>query len=615
MKRRDAIKAGLTFVGTGTVAKIGNTAVPQSGLIFPETFEPSIVESPSPPVTPFVVPLYRIPIANPVTKAELEAQGGAIDPQAHQRYNEFLPKKFYVQVISEFKWQYHTDPPYNAGSWGWGFNGATPGETFHSRYGEPVLVRRINNLPPVGSGNVTFALPSVTIHRHNGHQPSESDGIPQDFFDPGQFWDYHYPLYPAGGDPLERMSTLWYHDHRLDFTATNVYAGLSGFHLNFDDEFDTNNERDPRPGASRLPSGNYDVPLILHDVQFDQNGQPVFDFNNPAAINGIPKGFNLDSRNVQNPAAVDTNSFETWLGHETWETGADQHHTTFGMVGDRYTVNRIIQPYFKVERRKYRFRILNGGPSRLYNLSLKAESSTSSNPSSREQFIVISTDGNFLQEPLVKDNIEVWVAQRHDVIIDFSKFKAGEFVYLVNRLGMRDDGAGPNGRDIEPGDKVMRFDVIEATGPDPSRVPHKLRKFPKIDLNLVRRERTFVFDYDNGLFTINGRLMDPNRVDVKIEQGSAEIWTLINEGNSWVHPIHTHFEEFRILEVNGKPIAEDDILNSRKDVVSLGPGMKMKFYSRWRDFLGKHVMHCHNVVHEDHAMMIRWDIVPPGQGD
>lgn len=615
MKRRDAIKLGLTFAGTGAaVAKFAKAAVPQTGLVFPETFEPSIVASPSPPVTPFAVPLYRMPIAQPVSQATLEAQGGPIDPQAHQRYNDFLPKKFYVQIISEFKWHYHTDPPYNNGSWGWGFNGASPGETFHARYGQPVLVRRINSLPPVGSGNVSFALPSVSIHRHNGHQASESDGIPQDFFDPGQFWDYHYPMYPAGGDPKERMSTLWYHDHRLDFTATNVYAGLSGFHLHFDDDFDTNNENDSRPGASRLPSGNYDVPLILHDVQFDENGQVIFDFNNPAATDGISKSFDLSSRNVQDHTN-DTTSLETWLGNGTWESGPAQHHTTFGMVGDRYTVNRIIQPYFVVERRKYRLRILNGGPSRLYKLSLKAECSTSDAPTAGEKFIVISTDGNFLPAPLVTDYLEVWVAQRHDVIVDFSKFAAGEYVYLVNTLGMRDDGAGPNGRDLNPGDRIMRFDVVEATAPDPSRIPNQLRALPKIDMSLVRKERTFVFDYDNGVFTINGRLMDPNRVDAKIEQGSAEIWTLRNEGNSWVHPIHTHFEEFQILEVDGKPIAKDNVLYSRKDVVSLGPGMEVKFYSRWRDFLGKHVMHCHNVVHEDHAMMIRWDIVPPGEGD
>src|SRR5262249_4027804 len=158
--------------------------------------------------------------------------------------------------------------------------------------------------------------------------------------------------------------------------------------------------------------------------------------------------------------------------------------------------------------------------------------------------IVISNDGNLLPEPLVKDNLEIWVAQRHDVIIDFSHFAAGESVYLVNRLAMREDGAGPDGRDLDPGDQIMRFDVVDKTRPDRSRIPDALRALPTIDLREVRRQRTFVFDYDNGLFTVNGRLMDPNRVDARIEQGSAEIWTLRNDGNLWVHPIHSHFEEF-----------------------------------------------------------------------
>jgi len=142
-----------------------------------------------------------------------------------------------------------------------------------------------------------------------------------------------------------------------------------------------------------------------------------------------------------------------------------------------------------------------------------------------------------------------------------------------------------------------------------------MRELPPINMSEVRRHRTFVFDYDNGLWTVNGRLMDPDRVDAKIEQGSAEIWTFQNNGQSWAHPIHTHFEEFQILSVNGKPIPDDSVLRSRKDVVELEPMTEVTFFGRWRDFLGKHVMHCHNVVHEDHAMMIRWDIVRPGQGD
>ena len=586
-KRRDILKLGLTTVGAGLASKAMNAgAVPQSGLVFPQTFRPSIHEEPSPAATPFVAPLFRMPIAQPVSASSIVPSPVGL---AHQRYDEFLPKKFYTQVLSEFRWRYHPEPPYNQGSWTWGFNGMSPGETFHANYGEPILVRRINNLPVVGAGNIKFALPSTSIHLHNGHTASESDGIPQDYFDSGYYWDYHYANFPAGNDPREAMSTLWYHDHRLDFTGPNVYAGLTGFYLLFD-ELDSNNERDKNRHAFRLPSGEYDIPLILHDIKFDKDGQAVWDFSNPNHADSTGELGGLTKHNWNN-------------------------YTTNGMLGDRFTVNRTIQPFLKVERRKYRFRILNGGPSRLYNLSLQAAKSSRRNSANGENFIVISTDGNLLPEPIVQKNIEVWVAQRHDVIVDFSNFRDGDQIYLVNHLEMKEDGTGPTGRDNANGDFIMRFDVVPVKGPDLSKIPDTLRELPPINMSLVRKERLFVFDYNNGLWTINGRLMDPNRVDAAIEQGSAEIWTLRNEGNSWVHPIHTHFEEFQILEINGKPVRKGDILKARKDVVSLGPNMEMKFYSRWRDFLGKHVMHCHNVVHEDHSMMIRWDIVPPGMGD
>ena len=575
--RRDVLRMGFAAAGTGLASRLAHAQTPQSGLVFPQTFQPSIVAAPSPPATPFVAPLNVMPVAQPVPASALVP---APDPLAHQRYTEFPPKKFYIQHINEFRWQYHPEPPYDQGSWSWGFNGITPGETFLVNYGEPIFVRRINDLPPVGSGNVNFALPSVTIHTHNGHQASESDGIPQDYFDPGQFWDHHYVNFPAGFDPREIMTTLWYHDHREDFTAPNVYAGLTGFYLYFD-ELDSNNENDPTPGAFRLPSGKYDVPLILHDIMFDQNGQALWDFSNPAP----------NSAHQLTP-----------------------NYTTFGMIGDRFTVNRIIQPYFKVERRKYRFRILNGGPSRLYNLFLETDS-TKTSAKQGTRFVVLSNDGNMYPSPRVQDNIEIWVAQRQDVIIDFSYFAPGDHVYLTNRLAMREDGSGPNGRDLDPGDQIMRFDVMELQGVDNSRIPAQLRQQPTVDLSEVRRERLFVFDYTNGLFTVNGKLFDANRVDAAIEQGSAEIWTFRNAGDSWVHPVHTHFEEFHILEVNGRAITPGDPLFVKKDVVPLGPNMEYKFFGRWRDFLGKHVMHCHNVVHEDHSMMIRWDIVPPGQGD
>jgi FtsP/CotA-like multicopper oxidase with cupredoxin domain len=292
-----------------------------------------------------------------------------------------------------------------------------------------------------------------------------------------------------------------------------------------------------------------------------------------------------------------------------------QNYTTNGMIGDKFTVNRVIQPYLDVDRRKYRFRILNGGPSRLYTLWLQVI------PESGEpyfdDFTILSNDGNLLPEPLQAQTLEIWVAQRHDVIIDFSKYAAGDKVRIYNRLEMKDNGAGPTGFTMDVSDEngIIEFRLRPGDVSDPSKVPDKMRELPRISMSEVRRERLFVFDYDNGLWTINGRLMDPNRVDAKIEQGSAEIWTFRNAGNAWAHPVHTHFEEFQILEHNGRPVKDGDILRARKDVVSLGPGDEIRFFGRWRDFFGKHVMHCHNVVHEDHAMMIRWDIVPVGEGD
>lgn len=626
-------------------------------------------------------------------------------PEAHQRFFEFRPQKFFVFVEREFPWQFHQD--YGGDSWSWGYEAlvrpyddaergalrqaSTPGPTFKARYGEPILVRRINGLPEIGDGDgnsrLRFALPSTTTHLHNAHTASESDGFPNDWINPGEYWDHHYGNFPSGHDEREKLATLWYHDHRMDFTAANVYAGLDGFYFLFD-ERDADDET--KDGSWQLPSGKYDVPLILHDLLFAQDGS--------AAPQLAFDGFNTD-----------------------------------GILGDRFTVNRKIQPRLKVEPRKYRFRLLNGGPSRFYELFLHTR-----DDALHQQFIVITGDGNFQPNPLLAESVYMGVAQRVDVIIDFSQFSPGEEIYLVNELEQT-NGRGPSGRRIErpaSGDvvgylnqnAVMRFDVIASDKPDPSFFPLLFRELPPVDLTEVKRERVWEFDYDGGLWTINGNIYDPNRIDAGIEQDSAEIWTFRNTGNSWSHPIHSHFTEFIILEVNNRPHFQGTVQNDnleggritferafanretirrelkpyramlqeveekslsagqyretdvydaagsdekllfdayanlpdsvkekikrdrydeiqigsyadydfwsqhfpklgigdvrierfmggpRRDVALILPNWEVKVFMRWKDFLGKHVMHCHNVVHEDHAMMIRWQIVPKGRG-
>jgi FtsP/CotA-like multicopper oxidase with cupredoxin domain len=96
----------------------------------------------------------------------------------------------------------------------------------------------------------------------------------------------------------------------------------------------------------------------------------------------------------------------------------------------------------------------------------------------------------------------------------------------------------------------------------------------------------------------------------EVQKGTAEIWTIRNDGANWSHPVHIHFEEFQILEWNGKQIPRGHVRKVKKDVLNLGPMDEVKIFMRFRDFHGRYVMHCHNTVHEDHAMMLRWDIVP-----
>ena len=497
----------------------------------------------SPPTTPFVEALPIPPWAEPVAALDPPP-----NPNAHQRYNEFLPRVFYDVSMEEALHSFHPQLPPNRI---WGFDGIFPGPTFVAGYGEPILVRFRNNLPP---DHVGYGIPSVITHLHNAHTASESDGFAFDYYEVGAYKDHHYANVLAGydafrpmGDVREALGTLFYHDHRADFTAPNVYKGLSGFYLLFDAR-DSGAEDDTYPGAFRLPSGEYDVPLMFADKRFSPDGQLFFD------------QFDLD-----------------------------------GFIGDKYTVNGKIQPFFKVARRKYRFRMLDSGPSRFYEFFL----------SNGQSFTQISNDGNLLPAPLVRPSIRLGVAERVDVIVDFTNARIGDQIFLQNRL-KQSSGRGPDGLE-SPGTPVLRFDV-DRDAPDPSRVPTTLRTLPPVDTSSAVATRTWSFDERNGSWTINGRLFDGNRVDARVKKGTAEIWVLRNERRNWSHPVHIHFEEFQIISRNGNRPPADEV--SRKDVVRLAPGEEVRIFMRFRDFVGRHLMHCHNTIHEDHAMMIRWDIVP-----
>ena len=566
--------------------KLGAAATTAAVLTAKQATNPAEAKDPPPPprTTPFVVPLTvytaKQPVSSliplPTQKANV-TKGECGRPEA-QRLADWPPQKFYSLNVMQALHSFHPElPTQNI----WGYDGLFPGPTFVAKYGEPIVVRVINNLPRYAVG---YGSPEISTHLHNLHCGSESDGFATDYYSatsfgptltaPGGYKDHNYPnCYPgyddpryhdSEGDPREALGTLWYHDHRVDFTAPNVYRGLTGFYLLFD-HVDSGNEIDPNPSALRLPSGvgKYDIPLVFHDKFFDSSGYMTLD---PFATKGI--------------------------------------------LGNKFCVNGKIQPFFKVERRKYRFRLLDGGPSRFYEFYITDANGTNQN------FAYIANDGNLLPKPLTLNKVALSPAERGDIVVDFSSYPLGSKLYIVNRL-IQIDGRGPedalinlrdaNGALINAGIQLMRFDVdSNPPTPDLSQVPAMLRKLPPIDLTEVKVNRRFEFDKENEVWTVNGRIFDALNPTVKVKRGTAEIWTLKGKG-SWHHPVHIHFEEGRILSRNGHPPPPHE--SGRKDVYVLHPNEEVRVFIRFRDFLGKYMMHCHNTVHEDHAMMIRWDIV------
>jgi FtsP/CotA-like multicopper oxidase with cupredoxin domain len=135
-----------------------------------------------------------------------------------------------------------------------------------------------------------------------------------------------------------------------------------------------------------------------------------------------------------------------------------------------------------------------------------------------------------------------------------------------------------------------------------------MRDLPPVDLAQVVQNRTWQFSRANGAWVINGQIFDANVVRASVQRDTREVWTL-QGGSGWWHPVHIHFEEHQILSRNGVAFALP--YEGRKDVALLRGGETAVLYFRFRDWLGRYPMHCHNVVHEDHAMMIRWDMVDP----
>ena len=522
---------------------------------------------------------------------------GEADRAPHQRWAQFAPAHFTYEL--EARAGLHQFHPDFGQTYIWGFNGRYPAPTCLNKYGKTTIVRFRNSLPTT---TTTFGRNEITVHLHNGHHGSESDGFAGDFFGTGFWKDNLYPVIYAGldafggiGNQLEAQRTQWFHDHRAEHTLQSNVLGLNGMFFIYD-QIDPGHEH-PSAGSLQLPGyyGITDFPVILVDHRF------------------CPTDPNTGRTEMVNAAG-----------------------------GDKFIVNGQIQPNMTVRRRKYRFRFLNTGPTQTYDITLiKPDGSVGT-------MTVVATDGNLLEHPIPVDaganagnsnsttapivpgGIRVSVAERYDVIIDFAEFPAGSKLYLKeNRTMFVNPGnvfSGlPPGLNI--GNVLIRFSVVNREPwfpPDTPPIPSTLTTYPTMPATDNNWEWQFVRDpatvtprlfrikrpFDTGL----GCVFDPEHSAHCILRDTTEEWLINNNvgGSAWVHPVHIHFEEFRILKrfANGVEVPVPPLMSGRKDVTRVEAGEGTLLKMQFRDYNGRYLIHCHNMAHEDAFMMVRWDICP-----
>jgi spore coat protein A len=500
-----------------------------------------------------------------------------------------------VQIrMKEFLHKAHRDlPPTRM----WGYNSTWPGPSFEVRKGEPLLVEWINQLPskhflPIdptvhGSEDGVPEVRTVT-HVHGSLVLPDSDGYPDAWVTSDGKSGSVRPANPCRYPNDQQARLLWYHDHAMGSTRLNVHAGLAGMYLIRDEEED----------ALNLPSGKFEIPMLIQDRSFNQDGSLFY----PAVQNGTKP---------------------VWMQE---------------FFGDSICVNGKATPYLEVEPRKYRFRMVNGSNARFYHLTLlpaDAHGKPKGKPADAPAFHQIGSDGGLMPRPVQLHYLIVAPGERFDLVIDFSEHKGSNFA-LTN------DAPAPytRGGQVVPTD-VLLFKVTKPlSGKDSSALPDTLAVFEPMNPAHAARERTLSLiemDRPSDGYTMIGllggkRWDDPISEDPKA--GSAEIWAFANTTGD-VHPIHVHLVRFQVLNrqpfdvktyldsgklvLTGIPMAPES--NERpawKDTIKTYPGYITRVIQKFDLPAGtptvpgeefRYVWHCHILEHEDNEMMRPYNVI------
>jgi FtsP/CotA-like multicopper oxidase with cupredoxin domain len=386
------------------------------------------------------------------------------------------------------------------------YNGQFPGPTWNARAGDWITVRLTNRLDE----------DSIT-HWHGLVVDYQNDGNPRLGIDPGGFYDYNFQI-------RQRAGLNFYHPHPHMLTGKQVCLGLAGAFI----------VRDSEEDALALPSGAYEVPLILRDANFDSQGNMAY-----------------------NP-------------------------TTSGFKGKYPLVNGTLRPRLRVDAGVYRFRVLNGSNARVFRLAL----------GNGAPFTVIGNDGGLLAAPASATSIDLGMAERLDLLVDFNGLGAGQSVML---------------RCLS-----ARWDLVEFVGTGLTGLAYA----PPANLSTItplagpsQPTRTFTFD---GMSRINGLEYDLNRLDFTVPFGVTERWRFRTGGNA-PHPVHVHGASFQVVSRTGGRARlfpwetgwKDTVLLNDKETVDV----LIRFDGARGTDAGQYVMHCHQLEHEGMGMMANFVVM------
>ncbi len=345
----------------------------------------------------------------------------------------------------------------------------------------------------------------------------------------------------------QEAATLWYHPHAMGLTGEQVYHGLAGFFLIEDEVSDSLDV--PRT------YGVDDIPLVIQDRRFFGNGQFAYTQNMGDIMNGV--------------------------------------------IGNYMLVNGTMQPVLSVHGGLVRLRLLNGSNSSIYRIGFN----------DKRTFEVIASDGGFLERPVPMDTIVLSAGERAEVVIDLSDVDLGQHISLmVEQM------------------KGSLFEAMRITVDRPAettvQLPDRLRTMEKIPESEASGIRGFTMETMSmgggrmgmGMMgrrlTINGKKMDINRIDEQVKLGTTEIWEITNQGSmmmSMPHSMHLHDVQFQILSRNGRTPPPHE--RGRKDTVLIMPGETVRIISRFHDYTGVYMYHCHLLEHEDDGMMGQFEVI------